>query len=348
LRLVFMGTPSFAVPALEALASAGHDIALVVTRPDRPSGRGRKVAPPPVKVRALELGFKVFQPERVKAPEAVKALAETAPDVFVVAAYGQILPKQVLEIPPKGCYNVHASLLPAYRGAAPINWAIIRGERVTGVTIMRMDEGMDTGDMLMKEEEPIFPVDTAGSLTARLARLGADMIVRALDDLERGRLRPVKQDSALASYAPMLKKQTGLIDWARPAAEIERLVRGLDPWPGAYTTLHGEVIKVWKAEVKDNTPTLPSPLKGEGLNSPPLRGGDKEEGGDMLTKPGVIISAGKDGIAVATGEGVLVIKEVQHGGGRRMAAYEYLAGHKIEKGAKLGYSPIPPLSLRGD
>lgn len=308
MRLVFMGTPSFAVPALEGLVSAGHEVALVVTQPDRPSGRGRRLKAPPVKDRALDLGLKVFQPERVKRPEAVEAIAAASPDAFVVAAFGQILPKQVLDIPPRGCYNVHASLLPAYRGAAPINWAIIRGEKVTGVTIMLMDEGMDTGDILIKEKEPILADDTAGSLGERLARLGAAMIVRALEDLMMGMLRPVKQDPGEATYAPMLKKETGLIVWTKPAVEIERLVRGLDPWPGAYTAFRGEVLKIWKAAFKEG------------------KGGIAGE----------VLYVSKDGISVVADEGVVVIKELQPEGGRRMSAADYLAGHRLKTGDRLG------------
>lgn len=303
-----MGTPAFAVPSIEALARAGHDIALVVTQPDRPKGRGRKLEQPPVKVRANELGIPVFQPERIRKPEAVEAVAAARPDVIVVAAFGQILPKAVLDIPPKGCINIHASILPGYRGAAPINWAIIRGEQKTGVTIMKMDIGMDTGDMLMVEEEPIRPDDTAGTLTGRLSGLGAEMIVKALAELEAGRLKGIPQDNGKATYAPMLKKEMGLIDWSKPAAEIERLVRGLDPWPGAYTMRGGETLKVWSAAA------------GAGRNS----------------VPGEVAGAGREGITVCSGDGALVIKEVQAAGGRRMPVFEYLAGHKVTKGERLG------------
>ncbi len=310
-----MGTPAFAVPVLEALVRAGHDVALAVCQPDKPKGRGRKLAPPPVKEKALELGLEVFQPERLRDHEAAGRIAAAKPDVMVVAAYGKILPQNILDIPPKGCLNVHASLLPAYRGAAPINWAIINGETKTGITIMKMDAGMDTGDMLMTEEEPILADDTAGSLTARLSEAGARLIVKALEELEAGRLTAVKQDESKATMAPMLKKEMGRINWDRSAAEIERLVRGFDPWPGAFTTLRGETLKIWETEV---TPPSVPPLS--------LRGG----------MGGVITSCSKAGIAVATGEGVLIIRELQPQGGRVMKAAEYLAGHKFQPGEKLG------------
>ncbi|MGA2193154.1 MAG: methionyl-tRNA formyltransferase [Nitrospirota bacterium] len=234
-------------------------------------------------------------------------MSAARPDAVVVAAYGKILPMQVLEIPPKGSYNIHASLLPELRGAAPINWAIINGLHVTGVTIMKMDEGLDTGDMLLKEEMPINPEDTSGTLGDKLSVIGARMIVKALADLEAGRLVPLRQEHEKATYAPMLKKETGLIDWSRPAVEIERQIRGLDPWPGAYAMFGGKTVRVWKAEVGGAAP---------------------EPGG------GVIIGAGKEGIAVATADGTLLITELQLEGGRRMSARDYLAGHKVSKGER--------------
>jgi methionyl-tRNA formyltransferase len=287
LRLVFMGTPSFAVPTLGALVEAGHDIALVVTQPDKPKGRGMKLTPPPVKEKASALGLPVYQPEKVKSPGAVDKLNEVAPDAMVVAAFGQILPKTVLDIPDRGCFNVHASILPKYRGAAPINWAIINGEKTTGVTIMKMDAGLDTGDMLLTEVEPIRPDER----------------------LEAGTLSGTPQDSEKATYAPMMKKEMGLIDWSKSAVEIERLVRGLNPWPGAYTTLMGATAKVWRAAVR-----------GAGAET---------------VMPGTVIDAGKGGISVACGEGLLIIEEMQPAGGRRMKASEFLAGHPVKKGVRL-------------
>jgi methionyl-tRNA formyltransferase len=310
LRVVFMGTPDFAVPPLSALARAGHEVALVVTQPDRPKGRGRKLSPPPVKVRAGELGLTVYQPERIKRPEAVEIVAAARPELIVVAAYGQILPHAVLGIPSLGSINVHASLLPKYRGAAPINRAIIDGETVTGVTIMLMDEGMDTGDMLMAREEVILPDDTAGSLTERLSVLGAGLLLEAIDGIEAGRVKPVRQDNDKATYAPMLRKEMGCLDWTKTAAGIERLVRGLSPWPGAYTVRSGETIKVLGARVYGDVPF-------EGV-------------------PGEVVDVNANGIKVMTGGGVLIITELQAGGGRRMRASEYLAGHKVLRGERFG------------
>ncbi|MHB8174554.1 MAG: methionyl-tRNA formyltransferase, partial [Nitrospirota bacterium] len=223
MKIVFMGTPLFAVPVLDALVKAGHEVRLVVTQPDRPKGRSGKLIPPPVKELAVSLGMPFFQPEKVRRPEAIEEIRKVGPDALVVAAFGQILPKALLDIPRLGSFNVHASLLPAYRGAAPINWAIINGEKKTGITIMLMDEGMDTGAILTAEEEPILPEDTAGELTARLSGMGARLIVKALAQFEAGRLVPVKQDSSQATYAPILKKEMGRIDWKKPAHEIERM-----------------------------------------------------------------------------------------------------------------------------
>jgi len=312
LKIVFMGTPQFAVPVLEALVKAGHEVRLVVTQPDRPKGRSKKPVPPPVKALAEALSLPVFQPETVRMPEAIEEIRKAGPDALVVAAFGQILPKALLDIPRLGNFNVHASLLPKYRGAAPINWAIVSGEADTGITIMLMDEGMDTGAMLTVAVEPILPEDTAETLTAKLSRVGAELIVKALAEFEAGRLKPVSQDNSQATYAPILKKEMGRIDWAKPAREIERTVRGLNPWPGAYTYLAGKMLHVWKAK------TAPTRL----LEPPSPAGG--------------VISADKDGIMVAAGEGALIIEELQPEGGRRMKASEYLAGHKIASGEILG------------
>lgn len=304
-----MGTPQFAVPALDALVAAGHEIALVVTQPDRPKGRGRKLTPSAVKLRAEVLGIPVYQPLKVRTPDAVETLTNAAPDIMVVAAFGQILPKTVLDIPRYGCLNIHASLLPKYRGAAPINWAIIRGEETTGVTIMQMDVGLDTGDMLLAEETPIGPEDTAGSLFARLAEMGGRLVVKAIDEIEKGGAVPVKQDGSIATLSPMLKKEMGAIDWSRPAVEIWRLVRGLDPWPGAFTARGGGTLRVWGAHVYNL--------------------------GLYDAEPGAVVDVNKTGIKVMTGDGVLVITEVQAEGGRRMSVSDYLAGHKVEKGERL-------------
>ncbi len=316
-----MGTPGFAAPALRALVEAGHEVRLVVTQPDRPKGRSGKPVPPPVKELAESLNLPVFQPERVRKPEAIEEIRKTSPDALVVAAFGQIFPKALLDVPRLGCFNIHASLLPAYRGAAPINWAIINGEEKTGITIMLMDEGMDTGAILTAEETPILPEDTAGTLTERLSGIGAGLVVKALAGFEAGRITPARQDDSRATFAPILKKETGRIDWTKTARGIESMVRGLDPWPGAYTYLAGKMLRIWKAEI------LPSPTGGRGWRAAP---------GEGEIFPGEIISAGKDGIVASAGEGAVVLEEIQPEGGRRMKAREYLAGHKISPGERLG------------
>jgi methionyl-tRNA formyltransferase len=248
-RVVFMGTPAFAVPTLEKLVAAGYEVPLVVTQPDRAKGRGGALAAPPVKEAALRLGLEVYQPERVRRPEAQARLAEIKPDCMVVVGYGQIIPQPVIDIPPHGIINVHASLLPKYRGAAPIQWAIAHGETRTGVTTMRIDAGLDTGDMLRKAETDIGPDETAVELSARLAEMGANLLVATLSGLESGSIMPVKQDSSQATLAPILKKEDGRIDWTRPAAEIHNRVRGLLPWPGAYTSFRNQILHVWKSRV---------------------------------------------------------------------------------------------------
>jgi len=245
MRLIFMGTPSFAVPTLERLVESGHEIAAVFTQPDRPKGRGQHDAMPPVKEAALRLGIAVHQPGRVKQLEIVEEIRTMAPQAMVVVGYGQIIPKSILDIPPKGIINVHASLLPKYRGAAPIQWAIARGETRTGVTTMRIDEGLDTGDMLLKWETEIRPEETAPELGARLAQAGADLAVRTMAQLDAIHAEP--QDDSQATYAPILKKEDGRIDWRRPAREILNRMRGFDPWPGAYTSLRGQKLQIWKA-----------------------------------------------------------------------------------------------------
>jgi methionyl-tRNA formyltransferase len=246
-RVVFMGTPAFAVPTLEKLVSAGYEIPLVVTQPDRAKGRGGALAAPPVKETALRLGLQVYQPERVRRPEAQARLAELKPDAMVVVGYGQIIPQSIIDIPPHGIINVHASLLPKYRGAAPIQWAIANGETRTGVTTMRIDAGLDTGDMLLKSETEIGPEETSVELSARLAPMGAELLIETLKWRAAGTIVPQKQDPAQATLAPILKKEDGEIDWSRPATEIHNRVRGLLPWPGAYTFFRGQILHVWKA-----------------------------------------------------------------------------------------------------
>jgi methionyl-tRNA formyltransferase len=246
-RIVFLGTPEFAVPTLERAFQAGHEIAAVVTQPDRPKGRGRQLAAPPVKEAALRLGLTVHQPERIRTPEAIELLRSLKPDAMVVVGYGKIIPQAVIDIPPHGIVNVHASLLPRYRGAAPVQWAIANGEAVTGVTTMRIDAGLDTGDILLQRETAIEPEETAVELGARLATMGADLLVETLAGLERGGIVPRPQNSAQATLAPVLKKEDGLIDWSRPAAEIANRIRGFKPWPGCYTHLRGRAIEISRA-----------------------------------------------------------------------------------------------------
>lgn len=301
MKIIYMGTPRFAVLPLRALAAAGHSILAVVTRTDKPAGRGKVLTPPAVKLAAGELGLPVLQPKRVRDPELVNTLRSFGPEAIVVAAYGQILPKEVLALPRYGCVNIHASLLPAYRGAAPINWAILRGERETGITIMQMDEGMDTGAVLLQERVPIDPADTAGTLTEKLSVLGAKMIVTALPLIGSGKLPPVPQDHARATLAPPLRKEDGRVDWSRTAQEIHDRVRGLAPWPGAYTFLDGRLVK--------------------------LIGTAVAEGGG---EPALIRRSGDAALEVGTGGGLLRVLSLQPEGKKAMTAAEFLRGHKVE------------------
>ncbi len=307
IRTVFMGTPEFALPTLQGLIAAGLDLVGAYTQPDRPRGRGNKLAPPPVKVLAENHGIPVFQPQKLRQPEVVEELRRLAPDLIVVIAYGQILPKSVLDIPRYGCINVHASLLPRHRGAAPINQAIIAGDRETGITTMLMDVGLDTGDMLVKRAIPIGPDETAGELHDRLARLGRETMAETLRQLQQGTLRPEKQNDAESSYAPMLKKSDGQLDWSRSARDLHNRVRGLDPWPGAYTFYRGEVLRLARTRV----------VAGCG-------------------EPGTVMSADAGGIEVACGEDFLVIGELQLPGKKRLAAADFLRGVALPAGATFG------------
>lgn len=309
LRTVFMGTPHFAVHSLAALAEC-VDVTLVLCNPDRPAGRGRSMASPPVKEAAVRRAIPVFQPEKARHPDAVARIAAEAPDLIVVVAYGHILPKSILDLPRLGCINVHASLLPKYRGAAPINWAVARGETVTGITIMRMDEGMDTGPMLHVREMPIGEEDTAETMFSKLSILGAEALGEALRKLrEGGALFETPQDAAHATYAPMLKKEHGRIDWSRPAGEVRNLVRGMTPWPSAFALHGGKLLKV-----------LSSLL-------------DRGRGGGGA--PGEIVAVGRGGIAVACGEGVLLLQVVQPEGGKAMDAWAYAQGRHMAIGDRL-------------
>lgn len=309
MRIVFMGTPEFAVPSLKALIESGYLVAGVFCQPDRPVGRGKKLAVGPVKALALERGIPVFQPERIKRPEGVKMLLDLAPDLVVTAAFGQILSREILDIPPMGTVNVHASLLPRHRGAAPINWCIMMGERVSGVTTMYTDVGLDTGDMLLKRETPIGEMETAGELSERLSHLGAELLIETLQKIQDGTCPRTPQDQESASYEGMLSKELGKIDWSRPAREIACQVRGLNPWPGAYTAMAGGVLKIWLARALD------------------------KQGG----APGEVMAAsGKEGLIVACGQGCLEILEMQAPNGKRMSAKAYLLGKPVPVGTVLG------------
>lgn len=309
MKVVFMGTPEYAVGALEALWKAGHDIRAVVTQPDKPKGRGKEPQMSPVKQFAAAHDIPVFQPVRIKKPEAVEQLKTYEADVFVVAAFGQILSQEILDMPRFGCVNIHASLLPKYRGAAPIQWAIINGEEKTGVTIMQMDAGVDTGDMLFKSEVAIAPEDTYASLQDKLAKAGADLIVPALAAIEKGEVKPEPQKSSESSYVGMIDKAMGEIDFARPAAETARLIRGLNPWPSAYTSYKGKKMKIWEA----------SPCE------------EQAEG-----EPGTVKKLDKEAIYINTGNGVLKVTQLQLEGKKRMPVKDFLLGCRMEKGEMLG------------
>ncbi len=314
MRVVFMGTPDFAVSSLQALIDSRHEVCMVVTQPDREKGRGKAIAESPVKTCAAAAGIPVFQPARIKTPEAVSELRAQQADVFVVAAYGQILSEEILTIPRYGCINVHASLLPRLRGASPIQWAIVQGETKSGVTIMQMDKGMDTGAILMQQEVEITDDETGESLYEKLRSAGAPLLLKTLDALEDKTAVPVPQDDAAATYAPLLQKDMGRINWKKPADEIGRLIRGMNPWPGAYTKLGGKLLKIWEAY--------------------PLPEDDGEDEGDIA--PGTVLSAAGDGIRVRCGKGSIVLTQIQAEGKRRLPAHDYLLGSRLESGTQLG------------
>jgi methionyl-tRNA formyltransferase len=309
MRVVFLGSGQFAVPSLEALLQAGHDVRAVVTQPDKEKGRGRALAPPPVKPVALAHGIEVLQPRRIKAPEALEALRARAPEVQVVVAYGQILPRAAIEAAPLGTVNVHGSLLPRYRGAAPVQWAIVNGETETGVSTMLIDEGLDTGPVLLTRTTPIGALETAPELEARLARLGADLLVETLAGLAAGTVRPTPQDHARATHAPIIKKEDGRLDWTQPAEVIARRVRGFHPWPGTVTTFGGRELKVLKARAA--------------------------EGG--AAAPGTVLAVEREALVVAAGSGTaLRLLEVQPESRRPMPAAAFAAGARLAPGARLG------------
>ena len=308
MRIVFLGTPSFAVPTLEALLTGGYEIAAVCTQPDRPQGRGQEMGVSPVKECALRHGLEVRQPPRIRHPEVVEQLRDLQAKAMVIVGYGQIIPQSIIDLPELGIINVHASLLPKYRGAAPIQWAIARGERVTGVTTMRIDAGLDTGEMLMREETEIGPEETALELGPRLAEMGAELLLRTLAELEDGSLIGEPQDNELATLAPILKREDGLVDWNRPAAETHCRARGFLPWPGAWTYFRGQRFNIWCCRLADLASN---------------------------SAPGTMFVSGKR-LYVACGAGVLELLEVQIEGRKRLRAAEFLNGVRLEEGLRLG------------
>ena len=309
MKIVYMGTPDFAVAPLAALVENGYEVEAVITQPDKPKGRSGQMQFPPVKECALRHGLTVLQPVKIKTPEWVDKLRELKADVFVVAAFGQILSKEILDMPKYGCVNIHASLLPKYRGAAPINWAIINGEKETGVTIMQMNEGVDTGDMLSHVVVPIAPKETAESLFDKLAKAGAKLIVETLPKLEAGEIIPVPQDESQSSHVKMMNKSLGKIDWNQDAVVIERLVRGLNSWPSAYTYYQGKSVKLWDCDVVEAA---------------------------AKAVPGTIIAVAKDSFDVATGNGALRVLELQLEGKKRMDTKSFLLGNQWKTGIQLG------------
>ena len=313
MRVVFMGTPDFSVGTLKELAKAGHEIVGVISQPDKPKGRGKNLQPTPVKEAAMELGLPVYQPKKVRDPEFIQVVRDLEPEVIVVVAFGQIIPKEILEMPKYGCINVHASLLPAYRGAAPIQWAVINGDKESGVTIMRMDEGLDTGDMIMKTEVPLSEDETGGSLHDKLAEAGAKLCVETLKALEDKTATWEVQGESPTAYAKMLDKKLGDIDWSRSAKSIECLIRGLNPWPSAYTDWNGKVMKIWEAGVLDE---------------------------NTDAKPGTIVKVEKDSFSVQTGDGLLKVLALQIPGKKRMEADAFLRGYQIETGCELSSQMI--------
>lgn len=312
MRVIFMGTPDFAVPTLQAVIDAGHELAAVFTQPDKAKGRGKAVVYTPVKEKALEYHIPVYQPVKVRDPEVIEQIRQMKPDVIVVVAFGQLLPKTLLDIPPYGCINVHASLLPKYRGAAPIQWAVINGEKISGVTTMYMAEGLDTGDMILKEEVMLDEKETGGSLHDKLSVIGAALLVKTLNMLKEGTAVREKQDDSLkGQYAKMLDKHMGAIDFNEPAEKIERLIRGLNPWPSAYTKLNGKTCKFWLADVDSS---------------------------DYDGVCGEVVRVTKNDFVIKTGQGGLIVKELQLEGKKRMDAGAFMRGVSIKEGVIFGES----------
>ena len=318
MKIIFMGTPDFAVVPLEEIYKAGHEIVLVVTQPDKPRGRSGKLTPSPVKAWALEHDIEVFQPKKIRDEEAVEYLSKIECDIAVVAAFGQILPKSILDMPRFGCINVHASLLPKYRGAAPIQWAILNGEKKSGVTIMQMGEGLDDGDMLLTREVMLDGTETGGSLFDDLALLGGEAVVEALELIEQGGITPVKQDESAATHVSMINKELGRIDWSDDAERIERYVRGLNPWPSAYSSFKGKNLKIWRSHVVSS-----QELDNNGVNAADY-------------KDGQVCFVNKKCVFIATGDGVLSLDEIQLEGKKRMEIAPFLLGNDVLLGEELG------------
>lgn len=315
MRAVFMGTPEIAATILKTVVESGkHEILAVVTQPDKPKGRGQELAYPPVKETALAYQIPVLQPEKVRTPEFLEQLAARKPEIILVAAYGKLLPKQILELPRYGCLNVHASLLPKYRGAAPIQWAVINGEAYSGVTIMHMAEGLDTGDMILSERVALAPEETAGTLHDKLAKLGGPALLQAMEKLEQGTAQRIPQEESEATYVKMIDKSFGQLNFRLSAIQLERLIRGLNPWPTAFTRLSGKLLKIWRAEV----------ISREELTAK-----------ELSHVPGAVLRIERNGIGVLTGDGMLLIRELQLEGKRRMTAEEFLRGYPLKPGQML-------------
>lgn len=302
-----MGTPQFAVPSLKLLIEKNYEVSMVVTQPDRPKGRGRKIALPPIKTVALQMKLPLLQPQKARDEDFIRRLQAETPDIICVVSYGQFLPEAILDIPRLGVMNVHPSMLPQYRGAAPINWAIIRGEQITGITTMFLNKEMDAGDILLQESVPIGPDDTAGELSERMSDTGAKLLARTIEELKGNRITPIPQEHSEATFAPKLTKEMANIDWSLDSLEIHNLVRGLDPWPGAYTYYDNNLLKIWRTE-------------------PLAESGDAE--------PGTILDVETDGLLVGGGTGKLLVKEVQLENRKRMPVKEFLLGHHLEAGTR--------------
>lgn len=313
MKVVYMGTPDFAVEPLEVIINSGHEVVCVFTQPDRIKGRGQEVSMSPVKECALKYGIRVLQPEKIRQPEWVSELKSIDADIFVVAAFGQILSKEILDMPKYGCINIHASLLPKYRGAAPIQWCILNGEEYTGVTIQQMAEGVDTGDILLQEKIPIEKDDTGVTLFDKLMHLGAKMITKILPMIESGNVNPIPQNESEATHVGKISKELGAVNWADSAVKIERYVRGLNSWPSAYTVLNGKNLKIWEAETAFS-----------------------EDKDITVGVPGTVAEVSPEYITVICGEGFLKIKQVQLEGKKRMSVHDFLLGYHIEEGTKLG------------